>query len=262
MVSEYQEYDMAVSRRISLTGSLRVALAVAFIFAVSSLSAQVHGVPASATSLSPQHGFHNPPGVPASATSLGPQGFTPKFDRFNHFNPNFRRFGDGRLHQRDIVSLPAIVPTYWYPYVFPNGVPDVDLSYSDQSQVSAGQQVYPQQPMSSGAQGYPQQAPQVIIIDNRGVHDATQDERAALAPAEPPAVVVTSPAAEESRVTTLVIFRDGTRKELLNYAIMGKEFIDLSNGRMRRYPLSDVDVQATIKENNERGVDFRLPPGQ
>ena len=81
------------------------------------------------------------------------------------------------------------------------------------------------------------------------------------APAPAPAAV-SAPAPEQNGPKTLVIFRDGTRKEIQNYAIMGKELIDLSGGRMKRYPLDDVDVKATIKENNDRGVDFRLPAGQ
>src|SRR5947209_1733172 len=94
---------MTVNRRFSLTRSLRNLFSVAIlIFVANSVFAQVHGVPASATSLAPGHGFRNPPGVPASATSLGPRGFAPRFNgnkfdngsRFDHGNGRF--FGRGR----------------------------------------------------------------------------------------------------------------------------------------------------------------------
>src|SRR5690349_3370035 len=47
------------------------------ILASTSLLAQIHGTPASVTSLGGFRGgsFSNPPGVPASITSLGPRGF-------------------------------------------------------------------------------------------------------------------------------------------------------------------------------------------
>jgi hypothetical protein len=242
-----------VNRRFSLTGSLGIVLAATFLFVASSLSAQVHGVPASVTSLAPGHDFNNPPGVPASVTSLGPQGFTPRFkgNRFNHGNSSF--FGPGRAGFGSSFFVPSAI---WPVYISPYDNPEIDPAAYQQSQsvsnVPIQQSVAPQTP----------QTPTIIVIDNRGVHDATNSERAALAPAPLPSrqAVVASPVVED-RVTTLVIFRDGTRKELQNYAIMGKEFIDLSDGRMRRYPLSDLDVQATIKENNQRGVDFRLPEG-
>jgi len=44
-----------------------------------------------------------------------------------------------------------------------------------------------------------------------------------------------------------VVFRDARAKKVQSYAIMGKELIDVSGGLMRRYPLDDVDVKATMK---------------
>jgi len=34
----------------------------------------------------------------------------------------------------------------------------------------------------------------------------------------------------------------------------------LSEGHRRKIPLADLDLQATGKQNDDRGVDFRLPP--
>jgi hypothetical protein len=234
-----------------------------------------HGIPSSATSLAPGHGFRNPPGIPASATSLTPvpRGFEPRFNGngfnrngFNHGNRfdrgNGRFFGRGRG-----FGFGGIWPVYVSPYDYsefdsnaydPNAYdPNAyDPNAYDQSQYVNGapiqQSVVPQGP----------QTPTVIVIDDRGVHDGTNDPRAALAAggAPPPtSAAVSAPATEESRPTTLVVFRDGSRKELRSYAIVGKELVDVSGGRMRRYPLDDVDVKATTKENNDRGVDFRLP---
>jgi hypothetical protein len=148
------------------------------------------------------------------------------------------------------------VPIYASPYDYP-------YDYSENDPNAVDPNAYQQNvPVQQSVMGPTAQSPAVIVIDNRGVHDATNDERAALAAGTPPPVAapVSGPASpEQSGPTTLVIFHNGTRKEIQNYAITGQEFIDLSDGRMRRYPLADVDVQATIKENNQRGVDFRLP---
>jgi hypothetical protein len=261
---------MTVNHRFLPTGSLRNFFSFSLtilIFATSAAFAQrgvvTHGIPASATSLAPGHGFRNPPGIPASATSLTPaqRGFGPRFNGngFNHGNGFNRgngfnhgnRFdrGNGRFFGRgQNFGFGGIWPVYVSPYdyseVDPNAVdPNAyDPNAYDQNQ-NIQQSMMPQGP----------QSPTVIVIDSRGVHDATNDPRAALAAggAPPPAsAAVSAPAPEASGPTTLVVFRDGTRKEVQSYAIMGKELIDVSGGLMRRYPLDDVDVKATMKENN------------
>ncbi len=59
--------------------------------------------------------------------------------------------------------------------------------------------------------------------------------------------------------TKILVMRDGSKKEIRNYAILGKNLFDLSDGRSRRIPLDDVDVKATTKLNEDNGVDFKLP---
>src|SRR6266581_3873523 len=56
------------------------------------VSAQIHGIPPSVTSLGGGHTLFNPPGIPASVTSLGPNGFCCD----NGFRGGFRgNFGFG-----------------------------------------------------------------------------------------------------------------------------------------------------------------------
>ena len=59
---------------------------------------------------------------------------------------------------------------------------------------------------------------------------------------------------------TLLVFKDGRRLELGNYAIIGSTLFDLTPGHPRRVALADLDLEATRKENDDRGVIFRLPP--
>lgn len=68
-------------------------------------------------------------------------------------------------------------------------------------------------------------------------------------PAEP---VVAQP-------STVLIFKDGHQQEVANYAIVGSTLYELSDGRSKKVQLDDLDLQATVKENDERGVEFQLP---
>jgi hypothetical protein len=62
----------------------------------------------------------------------------------------------------------------------------------------------------------------------------------------------------ESQLTQLV-FRDRRTEQVQNYAIVGQTFWVFSEQRARKIPLADLDLAATKKANDERGVDFQLP---
>jgi len=67
------------------------------------------------------------------------------------------------------------------------------------------------------------------------------------------------PSAEEKAVTTILVFRDGRRSEIQNYAIVGQTLWMLTERRARKVSISDLDVEATRKLNADRGVEFRTP---
>jgi len=58
---------------------------------------------------------------------------------------------------------------------------------------------------------------------------------------------------------TVLVFKDGHALEVLNYAIVGTTLYDLSDGRTRKVALAELDLPATVKQNDSRGVDFRVP---
>jgi len=66
------------------------------------------------------------------------------------------------------------------------------------------------------------------------------------------------PAETDSQPTEFV-FRDKHTEEVKNYAIVGESLWVLSSGKARRIPLSELDVAATKKANEDRGVDFKTP---
>jgi hypothetical protein len=58
---------------------------------------------------------------------------------------------------------------------------------------------------------------------------------------------------------TQLVFRDKRTEEVQNYAIVGQTFWVFSEQRTRKIPLADLDIPATKKANDDRGVEFQLP---
>jgi hypothetical protein len=71
-----------------------------------------------------------------------------------------------------------------------------------------------------------------------------------------------SPAAAEKPPTTLLVYRDGHQMEVQDYAIQGKTLWVFSDQRTRQVPLAELDLAATHRVNDERGVDFDMPAGK
>lgn len=58
---------------------------------------------------------------------------------------------------------------------------------------------------------------------------------------------------------TELIFRDKRTEEIQNYAITGQALWVLTEQHARKIPLSELDIAATQKANEDRGVDFEIP---
>jgi hypothetical protein len=58
---------------------------------------------------------------------------------------------------------------------------------------------------------------------------------------------------------TTLIFRDGRRMSIQNYAIVGQTLWVLDEQNSTKIPLSELDLEATQKENRGQGVRFPLP---
>ncbi len=70
------------------------------------------------------------------------------------------------------------------------------------------------------------------------------------------------PERTEAVSPTVLIFRDQHKQEVQNYAIVGQTLWNFAPQRTEKIPLSDLDIPATTKVNEDRGVSFRLPAGQ
>lgn len=126
-----------------------------------------------------------------------------------------------------------------------------DLGWYDDN----GLYAQPYYPSSSYApEYYPQdealQAQQAEINRLSNEVDRLREQREAQQRASQP-----QPKAE----STELVFRDKRTEEIQNYAIAGQTLWVLTEQHARKIPLSDLDIPATQKANEDRGVSFQLP---
>ena len=218
------------------------------------LYSQVHGVPASVTSFGFGGNISPAPGVPASVTSLGPNGFNfvpPVNGRccFNTFFPG-QQFSSipsdqfrSRLNLRDLNRHhhfgPIFTPGYVVAYPYPVGVPyAVEGDEEDQEYTS-----------DSSA------------LNRRRLGDVHSQRNAedAFAGAESPVASSSATAPVSAQPATVLIYKDGHRVEVENYAIVGETLFEFADGLTHKVQLADLDLPATQKANDERGVEFHAP---
>jgi len=236
------EYHVSVRHSIPASLALFSLLLLPSIL-VSTSHAQINGAPASVTS--PGFGGRAVNGPPASVTSLGPNGYAPN-SRSTFFPANGTRFGDGHRHHRHHAeyTLPPVVYAVPVPYAADIGAPndnDDDATADDSD---------------DNYQGGP------TIFDRRGSGAGSYVPPVRNVPTPHAALDVADPAAdpEPPQEPTLLIFKDGRKLELGNYAIIGATLFDLTPGHARRIALADLDLEATRQQNDDRGVTFQLPP--
>lgn len=71
------------------------------------------------------------------------------------------------------------------------------------------------------------------------------------------------PAAEaqpQNDPATVLVFRDQQQREIHNYAIADGILYNFTSSRTEKIPLAVIDIPATVKANDDRGVEFHLPP--
>ena len=76
-------------------------------------------------------------------------------------------------------------------------------------------------------------------------------------PPGPPAQPDDTPASDQPQ--TVLVFKDGHQLEVANYAIVGSTLYDLTDGRHHKIGLAELDLTATAKQNDDRGIDFQVP---
>lgn len=92
---------------------------------------------------------------------------------------------------------------------------------------------------------------------------ADGDQDAYARPPEPPAARGEEAQGQAMIPSTVLVFRDQHKEEIENYAIVGHTLWNFSPQHTEKISLSDLDLDATTKANEDRGVTFRIPaPGE
>jgi hypothetical protein len=162
------------------------------------------------------------------------------------FGPGFRRpfVTHRRFVRRGFYS--TFSPFYFGYYGYPTYYPDQSFSTLDSYPANENYAAY-------YAQNSDDLARQQRDIDRLEDEVARLHEPRASREANPPQ------AAEIASTPTLLIFRDKHTQEVQNYAVVGGTLWIFTEQRAAKLPLSWLDIEATTKANDERGVDFRLP---
>src|SRR6266536_6035299 len=196
----------------------------------------VHGVPPSVTSFgfggSP--GFH---GVAPSVTSLN-------FGRTPFRNPRPIPFGFRHRRNPGFVN-PFFGGVVAVPYAYPAYVMDSGVDDSmEEEDYRGGPTIFDRR--GSGEDYRRPQARDEEDYRTRSSEVPADQQAVAEKPAQQP--------------STVLVYKDGHQTEVVNYAIVGETLYELNDGRAKKVAFVFNDTATTEKQNDERGVDFRLPP--
>jgi len=179
-----------------------------------------------------------PTGVTHSGNFAHSSGISQNPGSFHNNNNN-----DGHHHPHHTANGIA-----YYPYVY--GVP---VPYAvDTSDAAAASDDDDNNNDDAEHQGGP------TIFDRRGSGQDSYIPPSYTGPAN--ASLAAQPDPEPPAPPTVLVFKDGHQLEVSNYAIVSPTLYDLSPGHPRKIALADLDLLATQKQNDDRGITFELPP--
>jgi hypothetical protein len=211
------------------------------IVAAAPVQAQTPGVAPSVTSMGFGGKFIN--GVAPGVTSVCSNGYGNSWSAFgnccaNFFWPNNANTEHHHHHKKDDSSgagIGVIEPVY-IPYAVADAPEDDEDSVVDEDSAAAG----PRNPDPTVPRAQVRDAADTSFAESRPRPD---DSSAPIA----------------AQLSTVLVFKDGHRSEVHNYAIAGDTLFDFDPGRARKIPLASLDLDATRKANDDRGVDFQIP---
>jgi hypothetical protein len=217
--------------------------------------AQVNGVSPSATSIGSGASNNLTRGVRPSVTPPGPTSYSNNWPVFGNCCANFflparpsPPLRPERHHREDHAAfLVGIIEPVYIPYAVPYArEADDDSPAADSPDIDSPDVEDVQAP------GAPNHDTATEPAGDR--KSASKADASAKPTREPEDPVAAQP-------STVLVFKDGHRSEVLNYAIVGDTLFDfdLADGRTRKILVSDLDLPATRKANDERGVDFQIP---
>jgi len=192
------------------------------------------------------------PNTPASVTSISP------------FNFNTRPFVNSPVHGfrgrngcrgRGCGFSGYGYGGYGYGYAVPYDYlyPSDDSGYYGEG--SSGPYLYSGPPQGSTP---PAEQTLHIIVDSAPPKYAPRDD---IAEQQPERVAPAPMPDAKPGAPTILVFRDGHKQNVTNYAIMGQT-VYIFDDRTKKVALADLDVPATVKANDDQGVEFQVPKGK
>jgi hypothetical protein len=151
--------------------------------------------------------------------------------RFHHHNRFFFGFGTG-----------------FYPFGYSYYYPSYPITYA----------AYPSYDYSASSYQQVEILRELNLLTDEVERLREQQETLSYAPRSGQTQPQAATKSEPARATVLV-FRDKHTQEVQNYAIVGQTLWIFNEQQARKMPLSQLDLDATAKSNEERGVEFRVP---
>ena len=250
-----------MSRSVFVVPFLALALQVSLAQTIS------HGAPASVVSPT---GDGRQRGAPASVVSPTQLPFGVHPQRSARVHGPLRRFGNPRSHRQVFLPIPVFYPYYndeSYPSVADPSVADTSSSdpapaqqasndRSDDELRAAYLQGARDAMRDQGASRYGEH-----YTDSRERRrQEPQEERKSDRESQPSEDNAAQPSApvEDKSTPTIFIFKDGHQLETKNYAIMGGTLFDFSGKVLKKIQIDEIDSAATLKANDDRGVQVKL----
>ena len=208
----------------------------------------------------PQRQFYAPrPGMMARPLPrVVPQRRT--FVTFGHVNGGHffttrgfgHRFdGDFRHHRRSfVIAYPYYYGGYGLPYYGDYGYPYYSSFDSNSYAPTVNTASYAD---LSGQMSQLDAEIQQLRDENDSLRSALEQQR------RPPTPATSAESKPTNEPATVLVYRDGHRSEVQSYAIVGPTLWLLSNTRSTKVALADLDLDQTVKANEDRGLTFLVP---
>ena len=249
------------------TGLLLVSLAISTVSV-----AQVRGMGITSTD---RAGLGTAAGAAAASSSLACRNGGTFFGAGTAFpRPGFPHHGFPHHHPFGFNRWGGAWPVYYggyipfdYDYSGYDMTPGYYTGYVPGTFNSGPYAGYPYPPGYAVAPGAPGNAPQASYYPSgplmpppapQASAPETQASSGAASSSTNAKKVTTANGPEEISEPTVLVFRDGHKQEVENYAIMGSTLFVLS-GRRARIPIAELDVPETIRQNQSRGLEFHIP---
>ena len=183
-----------------------------------------------------------PPPLP-SVTSLPNYNF--HYGYAPYFNQNYYQNRYTHYNGRGYYGGWSYAVPYYYP---------TDTSAYGYDYVGPGPDLYSGPPLG------PNDPVMHMIVEQPPVeaYSAPPESQGSYPPPAAPLAATPAPEPKPGEPVVLV-FRNGKQQEVTNYAIMGDTLYVFDKGKTK-VALADLDIPATVKANDDRGLEFRMPP--